>query len=84
MSVGEGRRQNMNGTVKSFDPRKDFGFIAPVGEPRDVFVHRNDLVNATSLQRGDRVEFEVGQDERGRTRAVKVRVVGPDLAGAVA
>lgn len=74
----------MNGIVKSFDALKNFGFIAPADETRDVFVHRNDLVNATSLQRGDRVEFEVGRDERGRTRAVKVRVVGPDLAGAIA
>jgi len=74
----------MNGTVKSFDGLKNFGFIAPTDETHDVFVHRNDLVNATSLQRGDRVEFEVGKDERGRARAVKVRVVGPDLAGAMA
>ncbi len=74
----------MNGTVKSFDVLKNFGFIAPADETHDVFVHRNDLVNATSLQRGDQVEFEVGSDERGRTRAMKVRVVGPDLAGAVA
>lgn len=72
----------MNGTVKSFDALKNFGFIAPADEARDVFVHRSELVNATSLQRGDRVEFEVGSDERGRRRAVKVRLVGQDLAGA--
>jgi len=74
----------MNGTVKSFDVLKNFGFIAPADETRDVFVHRNDLVNATSVQRGDRVQFEAGRDERGRTKAVNVRVVGPDLAGATA
>jgi CspA family cold shock protein len=74
----------MDGTVKSFDVLKNFGFIAPADETRDVFVHRNDLVNATSLRRGDRVEFDVGRDERGRTRAVKVRWVGPDLPGATA
>ena len=74
----------MNGTVKSFDAMKNFGFIAPADETRDMFVHRNDLVNATSLQRGDRVEFEVGKDERGRARALKVRLVQPDLAGAMA
>ena len=74
----------MNGTVKSFDVLKDFGFIARADKTGDVFVHRNDLVNATSLQSGDRVEFEVGRDERGRTKAVKVRLVRGDLAGATA
>ena len=74
----------MNGTVKSFDLVRNFGFIAPADETGDVFVHRSELVNATSLQRGDRVEFEVGKDERGRIRAVKVRVVGPDLVEATA
>lgn len=74
----------MDGTVKSFDVLKSFGFIAPADETRDLFVHRNDLLNATSLRRGDRVEFDVGRDERGRTRAVKVRWVGPDLPGATA
>lgn len=74
----------MTGTVKSFDVQRNFGFIAPADETRDVFVHRNDLVNATSLQRGDQVEFEVGRDERGRPRAERVRRTGPDLVGATA
>lgn len=73
----------MTGTVKQFDLVKNYGFISREGEGSDVFVHRNDLVTATSLKRGDRVEFEVAKDERGRAKAVKVRVVGPAPEGGV-
>ena len=55
------------GTVKFFDTKRGFGFVAPEDGGKDVFVHisaveRSDL---GSLSEGQRVSFDVQQDARG-------------------
>ncbi len=55
----------MKGTVKFFDPLKGYGFIEPDGYKKDHFVHRTELSEGVSLDKGDRVEFESEKGERG-------------------
>ena len=62
------------GTIKKLMD-KGFGFISAGGE-EDLFFHRNSLegVEFGSLFVGQGVEFEMGQDSKGRPQAVKVRL----------
>lgn len=54
----------MKGTVKWFNPRKNFGFIEVDGED-DHFVHKNEINNGARLQEDDDVEFIAEQGDRG-------------------
>jgi CspA family cold shock protein len=65
----------MLGTVKFFNATKGFGFIAPDGEGKDVFVHATAIEAAgiSSLSEGDRVTFDVQQDTRG-AKAVNLKM----------
>ncbi|MEF8874271.1 MAG: cold shock domain-containing protein [Candidatus Thermoplasmatota archaeon] len=62
----------MKGTVKFFNDMKNFGFIEPDEGDDDVFVHRSDLEDANFLKEEDRVEFKVGEGEKG-PRAEEVK-----------
>lgn len=56
----------VNGTVKWFNPSKGFGFIEQEGG-EDVFVHHS-AINAEgfrTLEEGQRVEFTLGQGQKG-------------------
>ena len=65
----------MDGIIKKLN-EKGFGFITPEGEDKDVFFHRNDLVDADfdSLNEGDKVTFEKEDSEKG-PKAVGVTLV---------
>jgi CspA family cold shock protein len=58
------------GTVKFFNAAKGFGFIAPEGGDKDVFVHISAVERAGmgTLNEGQRVSFEV-VTERGKQAA---------------
>ena len=62
------------GTVKFFNTTKGFGFIAPEGGGKDVFVHATavEAAGMRSLQEGQRVSFDVQPDARG-SKAVNLR-----------
>ncbi len=55
-----------NGTVKWFNDSKGFGFISQ-DDGDDVFVHHTSIQSEgfKSLSEGDKVEFEIVQDEKG-------------------
>ena len=59
--------EQLTGTVKWFDNAKGFGFIAPDGADKDVFVHYSDILQDgfKTLHEGDRVEFIIYQAEKG-------------------
>jgi CspA family cold shock protein len=64
------------GTVKWFNPQKGFGFILPEDGGADVFVHISAVEQAglTTLNDGQKVSFDVGQDRRGKTSAINLKV----------
>ena len=64
----------VEGTVKSFDQGKGFGFISREGSTKDVFVHQDAILGEgdRQLAAGDRVSFEVTEGPKG-PRAASVR-----------
>lgn len=63
------------GTVKFFNEEKGFGFIAPEGGGNDAFVHITAVQAAgfATLDRDQRVSYELEQDRRGKTSAVNLQ-----------
>jgi len=63
-----------SGTVKWFNPTKGYGFIAPDTGGKDVFVHLSAVQKAglRSLSEGQKIGFEVEQQQYGRTAAVNL------------
>ena len=61
------------GTVKFFNHDKGFGFIAPDGGGKDIFVHISAVVSG-SPNDNDKVEYEIGEGKKGPC-AVEVKVV---------
>ena len=64
------------GTVKFFNCAKGFGFIAPDGGGKDVFVHATALEAAGmhSLSEGEKVSFDTQPDQKG-SKAVNLKSV---------
>lgn len=64
------------GTVKWFNTTKGFGFIAPEGSSKDVFVHITALERAgiRSLADGQAVTFEIQSGRDGRESAVDIQL----------
>jgi CspA family cold shock protein len=64
------------GTVKWFNSEKGFGFIAPSDGGADVFVHYSEIQGNgfRTLEENQKVEFEVGQGQKG-PQAMGVRAV---------
>ena len=62
------------GTVKFYNSSKGFGFIAPDGGGKDVFVHATALEAAgmTSLSEGQKVSFDIQPDAKG-SKAVNLK-----------
>lgn len=57
----------IQGTVKSYNSDKGFGFISPDNGGADVFVHYSEIQTSgyRTLEENQRVEFEIGQGQRG-------------------
>jgi CspA family cold shock protein len=51
------------GTVKFFNETKGFGFITPEDGSKDVFVHKNNLID--SIRENDHVQYEVETSPKG-------------------
>ena len=60
-----------NGTVKWFNTAKGFGFIAPEGGRKDVFVHISAVERAglTGLKDNQKVTFDIVSGRDGRESA---------------
>jgi cold shock protein len=63
------------GTVKFFNDQKGYGFIAPEDGGTDAFVHITAVERAgmSTLQKDQRVSYELEQDRRGKTSAVNLQ-----------
>jgi CspA family cold shock protein len=62
------------GTVKWFNPTKGYGFIAPDTGGKDVFVHISAVQKAglRNLNEGQKLGFEIEQQQNGRAAAVNL------------
>lgn len=65
------------GTVKWFNTRKGFGFIEPEGGDKDAFVHITAVEKAglSTLKEGQKLQYELVPDMRGRPSADNLVVV---------
>ena len=62
----------MEGTVKFFNAPRGYGFISNDEGGKDTYVHRDDILDGAELNEGDKVSFDVEQEERGpRAKNVK-------------
>lgn len=63
------------GTVKFFNADKGYGFIAPEGGGNDAFVHITAVEKAgmRTLDKEQRVSYELETDNRGKTSAVNLQ-----------
>jgi cold shock protein len=75
-STGKESSHMAQGTVKWFNGEKGFGFIAQDGGGPDVFVHYSQIDGSgfRNLDEGQRVEFEIGQGQKG-PQAQAVRAI---------
>jgi cold shock protein len=70
----EGDSTMAKGTVKWFNETKGFGFIAPEGGKKDVFVHISALERAglRTLKDGQPVTFDIEAGRDGRESATNL------------
>ena len=63
------------GTVKFFNDSKGYGFVAPEDGGNDAFVHISSLERSgmRTLQKDQRISYELEQDKRGKTSAVNIQ-----------
>jgi CspA family cold shock protein len=69
-------RKTYEGEVIWFDPKAGYGFIGWEGDS-DMFVHFSDIVQEgyKTLKKGQKVTFQIGQNNTGKPKAVEVGVV---------
>lgn len=65
------------GTVKWFNPTKGFGFIAPEGGDKDVFVHISAVQAAgmSSLEPDQKIQYELEDGKDGKVSAGNLKAV---------
>jgi cold shock protein len=66
------------GTVKWFNAAKGYGFIAPEDGGKDAFVHISALERAgiSSLQEGQKVQYELQTGRNGKSSAENIKLLG--------
>ena len=67
----------ITGTVKFFNADKGYGFISPENGGDDNFVHISAVERAgmSTLNKDQRVKYELETDRRGKTSAVNLEAV---------
>ena len=70
--------EKATGVVKFFNAMKGFGFVQRDDGQPDVFVHISAVERAgmSGLNEGDRIEFDIEVDGRGKTAAVNLTELG--------
>ena len=65
-----------SGTVKWFNTTKGYGFIAPEGGAKDVFVHISAVERSslTGLQDDQKVTFDIEESRDGLESAVNLAI----------
>lgn len=65
--------KRINGVIKWYS-EKHFGFLVTAEDNKEVFFHINDC-NSFTPQEGAPVEFEMGLDRKGRSKAINIKSV---------
>ena len=67
----------ITGTVKFFNADKGYGFIQPEDNSGDAFVHISavEAAGMRTLDRDQKVQYELQQDRSGRASAVNLQAV---------
>ena len=75
VAIGTKDAQMITGTVKFFNADKGYGFIAPEDGSSDAFVHISAVERAglRTLNKDQRVSYELETDNRGKTSAVNLQ-----------
>jgi cold shock protein len=75
ISLGLKDTHMITGTVKFFNADKGYGFIAPENGQGDAFVHISAVERAgmTTLDKDQRISYELETDNRGKTSAVNLQ-----------
>lgn len=70
-------RKTYEGEVIWFDPKAGYGFIGWESNSGDMFVHFSDIVQEgyKTLKKGQKVSFQIGQNNAGKPKAVEVEVI---------
>ena len=68
----------LTGKIAWFNRKSGYGFLRRSDKPEDVFVHFKDIEQGTeevknSVFEGQGFTFEIGDDGRGRLKAIKVK-----------
>ncbi len=64
------------GTTIFFDEHSGYGFLRPDEGGADIFIHKRDIMNSAPLRAGQKVSFEIVDDERrGKPRASNARII---------
>jgi CspA family cold shock protein len=74
-AIDKGKSEMTIGTVKFFNADKGYGFIQPDGGGNDAFVHISAVQAAgmQTLDRDQRVSYDLETDRRGKTSAVNIQ-----------
>ncbi len=56
------------GTVQKFESDRGFGFIECPDLKNNLFFHVSEVQNGAAIEPGDKVEFEIGKNERGKNK----------------
>jgi CspA family cold shock protein len=66
------------GTVNFFNHDRGYGFIAPEDGPKDAFVHISamEYASISSLNEGQRVEYELLPGRVGKSSADNLKLAG--------
>jgi CspA family cold shock protein len=64
----------MKGTIKKWLYDQGYGFIKSRKLKKDIFCHSRDVKNCYDLDKGDIVEFEIKETEKG-PKAINVKII---------
>jgi CspA family cold shock protein len=72
------KAKRSKGTVRKFNDPKRYGFVEVDGTGERIFFHINESVDPglTWLSYGERISFDIEEDAKGRSQAVKIKLIG--------